>query len=123
MAVRQVESQGCIEEVVGRGTVGVWIVVGDRLLLAFQNAVRSAVVIPSADVKLMTEGIDRGRLPDRAAAVGARLAAVIRQGVCLPKELAAVGIAPIEGSIVIGLVQSACARGRADIWDPHSRGV
>src|SRR5579862_1803403 len=92
MAVGEIERQGCIEEVVRRGAVGVWIIVVYRLLLALQDTGGSAVVVASADVKLTAEGIDGGRLPDRAAAVAARHAAVVRQGVGLPQEPSGVGI-------------------------------
>ena len=76
MAVGQIESQRSLEEVIGRGTVSVRIIGGDRLLLALQDAIGGAEVIAGANVKLTANGIDSGRLPDRPAAVTARLAAL-----------------------------------------------
>ena len=66
MAVVEIESQGCLEEVIRRGAVSVRIVVGDRLRLAVEDALRSAVVVACADVELMADWIDGRRLPNRA---------------------------------------------------------
>src|SRR5690348_9319169 len=112
MAVGEIERQGCIEEVVGRRAVGLRIVVGNRLLLAFEDTLRSAVVVAGADVELMADGINGGRLPDRTAAVAARLTTVIRHGVGLPKELAAVSIQ----------CHYTAAEGAASIGNPKERG-
>src|SRR3954454_2683667 len=105
MAVVEIESQGCLEEVIRRGAVSVRIVVGDRLRLAVEDALRSAVVVACADVELMADWIDGRRLPDRATAVAPRVAAVIRHYIGLPKQLAGVGIechhAAAEGAAMI----------------------
>src|SRR6266850_975968 len=77
----QIESQSCIEEIIGGRAIS------ERIgILAVFHVLWSGVVVARANEERATPGINRRRLPDCAAAITTGPATVIGHGIGFPKQ-------------------------------------